>query len=257
MESRPDLLQALKRLKLSGILNTLPERLAMARAESWDYPEFLEVILSDEISRRDQTNLTRRLRAAGFEEECSLERFDWTAEIQLDRRLIRELFGLGFMARREHVILCGPVGVGKTFLASALGHAACRHGHSVLSTRAEAMLKTLAQARADHSYEREFRRYLAVDLLILDDFALRRMNAQQSSDFYELVVERHARASMVLTSNRSVDEWVAVFDDPILANSALDRLAHHAYQVVIEGQSYRKRMSPHSRLLAEEVAAMS
>lgn len=257
MESHPELLQALKRLKLSGILHTLPDRLAMARAESWDYPEFLEVILSDEISRRDQTNLTRRLTAAGFEEECTLERFDWTAEIQFDRRLVRELFSLAFMARHEHVIFYGPVGVGKSFLASALGHAACRQGHSVLFTRAETMLKTLAQARADHSWEREFRRYLTVDLLLLDDFALRRMNAQQSSDFYELVVERHAKASMVLTSNRSVDEWVAVFDDPILANSALDRLAHRAYQLVIEGQTYRKRMSPHHRQLTEEVAAMS
>jgi DNA replication protein DnaC len=100
------------------------------------------------------------------------------------------------------------------------------------------------QSRADNSTERVIRSLLAPDLLIIDDFGLRRLNAQQSSDFYEVVIERHRRASTIVTSNRSIEEWIPLFDDPILANSALDRLAHNAHQVVIEGDSYRSRQRP-------------
>jgi DNA replication protein DnaC len=100
------------------------------------------------------------------------------------------------------------------------------------------------QSRADNSTEKVVRSLLAPDLLLVDDFGLRRLNAQQSSDFYEIVIERHRRASTIVTSNRSIDEWIPLFDDPILAQSALDRLAHNAYQVVIEGDSYRARQRP-------------
>ena len=100
------------------------------------------------------------------------------------------------------------------------------------------------QSRADNSTERVIRALLAPDLLIIDDFGLRRLNAQQSSDFYEIVIERHHRASTIVTSNRSIDEWIPLFDDPILAQSALDRLAHNAHQIVIEGESYRSRQRP-------------
>jgi DNA replication protein DnaC len=141
----------------------------------------------------------------------------------------------------------GPVGVGKTFLAQALGSAAVRAGHSVLFSRADALLKDLAQARADHTYEKAFRRYLAPQLLIVDDFGLHRLSSQQSSDWYELIIERHRRSSFVVTANRAVDEWLALFDDPILGNSALDRLANGAHQLVIEGPSYRAKLAPKRR----------
>jgi DNA replication protein DnaC len=136
------------------------------------------------------------------------------------------------------------VGVGKTFLACALGHAACRAGRRVLFLRSDALLRLIHQSRADNSTERVVRSLLAPDLLILDDFGLRRLNAQQSSDFYEIVIERHRRASTIVTSNRTIDEWTPLFDDPILAQSALDRLAHNAYQIILEGESYRSRQRP-------------
>ena len=138
----------------------------------------------------------------------------------------------------------GSVGVGKTFLASALGHAACRAGYDVLFIRADQMFLELKQSRADYSHEKALRRFLAPDLLILDDFALRRLDTTQSNDIYEVVIERHRRSSTILTSNRHVDEWIPLFDDPILAQSALDRLSHNAYQVQIEGESYRKGQRP-------------
>jgi DNA replication protein DnaC len=202
------------------------------------------LILADEVQRRDQQSLDRHLDQAGFEERASLDRFDWSGPLQLDRRHLQELFGLHFLVAKEHVILVGPVGVGKTFLAQALGAAAVRAGHSVLFIRADSLFKELAQARADHTFERVFRRFLVPQLLVVDDFGLHRLSAQQSSDLYELVIERHRHSSFVFTSNRSVDEWLALFDDPILGNSALDRLANGAHQLVIEGPSYRAKLAP-------------
>ncbi len=244
MSLDPDLLRLLKRLKLGALAPTLPERLALARAQRLDYAAFLTLILADEVQRRDQQSLDRHLDQAGFEERASLDRFDWSGPLQLDRRHLQELFSLQFLAAKEHVILVGPVGVGKTFLAQALGAAAVRAGHSVLFIRADALFKELAQARADHTFEKVFRRFLVPQLLLVDDFGLHRLSAQQSGDLYELVIERHRRSSFVFTSNRSVDEWLALFDDPILGNSALDRLANGAHQLVIDGPSYRAKLAP-------------
>jgi DNA replication protein DnaC len=137
-----------------------------------------------------------------------------------------------------------PVGVGKTFLAQALGAAATRAHHSVLFRRADALLRELGQARADHSFDAAFRKYLNPDLLVLDDFGLHRLTQQQSEDFYALIIERHRHSSFIVTSNRDVSEWVGLFADPILANSALDRLANGAHQLVIEGPSYRAKLAP-------------
>jgi len=220
---------------------------AYARKAKLSELEFLELALQDEVDRRDQKNLSLRIQRAGFEEEQTLEGFDWDAPVTFDRDRLKELFSLGFLERREDVIFLGPVGVGKTFLAGALGHAACRAGHQVLFLRADRMFQWLHQSRADHSTEKLLRRLLAPDLLIVDDFALRRLTAEQSSDLYEVILERHRRASTIVTSNRSIDEWIPLFDDPILAQSALDRLAHNAYQVVMEGDSYRKRQRPGER----------
>lgn len=244
MEITTSLKQTLKRLKLSGLLMTLPERVAYAKKTKLAELDFLELVLHDEVERRDHKNLTLRLGQAGFEEEHVFEGFDWDAPVTFDRDRVRDLFSLGFLERHEDAIFMGPVGVGKTFLAGALGHAACRAGHRVLFLRADRMFHQLHQARADLSTEKVFRRLLAPDLLILDDFGLRRLNSEQSSDLYELILERHKRSSTIVTSNRAIEEWIPLFNDPILAQSALDRLAHNAYQVVIDGDSYRKRQRP-------------
>lgn len=247
IEIPPSLKAVAKRLRLSGLLPTLPDRIAYARKEKLSELQLLELVLQDEIDRRDHKQLTTRLEHAGFEDEQTLEGFDWDTKVTFDRDRIRELFGLGFIDRAEDVIFMGPVGVGKTFLACALGHTACRAGHDVLFLRADVLLRQLHQSRADLSTERAMRRLLAPDLLIVDDFALRRLDPQQSSDVYELIIERHRKSSTIMTSNRSVDEWVPLFDDPLLAQSALDRFGHNAYQVVMEGPSYRDRQRPDRR----------
>ena len=246
MTIQPELKTVLRRLKLSGMLAILPDRVAYARNEKLDYAQFLELVLSDEVERRDQKHVTNRLMAAGFEEECTLERFDWSAKIQIDKARLTDLFGLHFIERRENVIFCGPVGVGKSFLAQALGHAACRANYRVLFRKADLLLKTLARSRADNSFDRELRAFISPDLLIVDDFALRKLSSQATSDFYDLQIERHTRSSTILTSNRGVEEWMTVFDEPMLGQSALDRFCHRAHQFVIDGESYRKRMAPAS-----------
>ncbi len=204
----------------------------------------MELVLQDEIDRRDQVNLERRLRRACFTEEQTLETFDWQAPVSFDQQRVRELFSLVFLQAKQDVLFMGPVGVGKTFLASAIGHAACRAGYDVLFLRADQLFKELRQARGDYSLDKALRRLLTPDLLIVDDFALRRLDATQSNDIYEIIVQRHRRSSTIFTSNRSAEEWVPLFDDPILAQSALDRLAHNAYHIVIDGDSYRRRQRP-------------
>lgn len=247
MTTTTELRPLLKRLKLGAMLDTLPERLTLARRDQLDYAAFLQILLADEVSRRDNSNLEIHLRSAGFEEVCRLEDFDWTTAITVDRRLLDAVFSLDFLNRHEHVLFVGPVGVGKSFLAQALGYAAVRAGHNVRFTRADAFFRTLAQSRVDHTLEKTFRSFISPDLLILDDFGLQKLTGQQSTDLYELIIARHRQSSFVITSNRTVEEWLGLFDDSILGNSALDRLANASYQIVIEGTSYRERLSPHRR----------
>src|SRR5262249_50886040 len=172
--------------------------------------------------------------------------WDPTAKVTFDRALLNELTSLRFLDRHAHVAMVGPVGVGKTFLAHALGHIACRRGASVLAVRTDQMLKTLKHARLDHSYETELRKLIAVALLILDDFAIDTLDGTESRDLYEILLERYRAGSIVVTSNRGPDEWLATFADPIRAQSAIDRFTSNAYDLVIDGESYRKRLKPKS-----------
>lgn len=247
MTTTSELKPLLKRLRLGYLLNTLPERLALARRDQLDYAAFLQIILADEVTRHNNRNLEMHLQKAGFDQVCRLEDFDWTAQMTVERRLLDAVFSLDFINRHKDVLFVGPVGVGKSFLAQALGYAAVRAGHSVCFARADAFFRSLAQSRVDHTLEKTFRSFLSPDLLILDDFGLQRLTAQQSTDLYELIIARHRQSSFVITSNRAVEEWLGLFDDPILGNSALDRLANASYQIVIEGTSYRERLSPHRR----------
>ena len=240
----PDLQRILKRLKLSGVLPTLGHRAAYALDQKLHPLAFLELCLSDEIERRDAKNIQLRIERAHLSEVATLERFDWSARITIDRARVTDLFGLAFLHQHEDIIFQGPTGVGKTYLANALAHAAIRAGQRVQSIRSDQLLKTMHQSRADHSTERALRSFLTPSLLLIDDFGLKRLSPQQSSDLYEIIVERHKRSSTIITSNRAVDEWIPLFDDPLLAQSALDRLAHNAHQITIEGESYRSRQRP-------------
>jgi DNA replication protein DnaC len=239
-----DLRTVLRRLKLSRMLDTLPERLSLARQQQMPYQDLLLLALQDEATRRDSQAAVLRAQKAQLDPAHQIDSWDQTAKVTFDRQLLGELLTLRLLDSHHHVAIVGPVGVGKTFLAHAIGHAACRRGHSVLAVRTDQMLKTLKQARLLSTYEAELRRMVSVDLLILDDFGLDAMDAQESRDAYEIFTERHRAGSMIVTSNRGPDEWLPTFADPVRAQSALDRFTNAAYDLVIEGESYRRRQKP-------------
>jgi len=164
--------------------------------------------------------------------------------VRYDQQLWTELTSLRFLDGPHGTLLLGPVGVGKTHLATALGHIAIRRRHSVLMARADKLFKRLKAARLDNTVDAEMRRLTQVELLILDDFALQPLDATQTTDFYELTVERHHKTATVITSNRAPDEWLAMTADPLLAQSAIDRLVSTAHELIIEGDSYRRHQKP-------------
>jgi DNA replication protein DnaC len=202
-------------------------------------------MVQDEIERREARKLASRLIRFSFEEEKTLEGFDFSFNPRIKKNTIKDLSSCLFIEKKEHVLIYGPAGVGKTHIAQALGHEACRRGYDVLFVKETKMLRSLLAGRADHSWKRLIKRYVRPDLLIIDDFGLTALNATQAEDFYEIVAERYLKASIVITSNRPPQDWVPLFSDPVMANSALDRVAHHAHHLIIEeGDSYRKKLSP-------------
>ena len=234
----------LRAVKLGRCLDTLPERLALAKQRDLSHHEFLELVLADEVTRRETSSASLRARAAGLDPDMALENWDPAAKVNYDHRVFDELCSLRFVDAGHNALILGPVGVGKTFMATALGHAAIRRRYSVTFWRTDVLLKRLRASRLDNSHDAEIRKLLRVDLLVLDDFALQPFDGLDTADVYELIVERHRVASTVVTSNREPIEWLAQMADPLLAQSAIDRLQSAAYELVLDGESYRRRQKP-------------
>ena len=199
----------LKALGLSGILDTLEARLAETRAGTLGHAELLQVLCEDELARREAGKVARRIKAARFAAEATLEGFDFTASPKLPAAQIRDLARLDFIAAGEGVIAYGPVGTGKSHLAQALGHQACRRGHDVAFTTCSKLLAQLAGGHADRSFEARLRKLAKTTVLIVVDFAMREFTPAQADDLYELLSERAGRPgrSLILTSNRSPSDW--------------------------------------------------
>jgi DNA replication protein DnaC len=236
-----DLMRTLKALKLGQIGQTLPERLALARQRKLSHATFLELVLADEITRRESRSAMLRARAAGLDPSMRLDTWDELDDLTYDRTLLSDLTSLRFTEPGNGVLVMGPVGVGKTHLATALGHIAIRRRLTVHAARADKLFTRLRAARLDNTLDAEIRKLARIDLLILDDFALRPLDATETNDFYEIVVDRHRRASTIVTSNREPSEWLTMMSDALLAQSAVDRLTSGAHTLIIEGPSYRQR----------------
>jgi DNA replication protein DnaC len=240
----PDLRTTLKALKLGQMLDTLPDRLILARQQQMTHADFLQLVLADEVTRRDAKSASLRARAAGLDAGMRLDTWDESAAVRYDRQLWNELVSLRFLDGPHGALILGPVGVGKTHLACALGHIAVRRRRTVHMTPAARLFKRLKAARLDNTLDAEMRRITGIDLLILDDLALQPLDPTETADFYQICVERHQRASTIATSNRTAEEWLPVMADPLLAQSAVDRLTSTCHELVIEGESYRRRQKP-------------
>ena len=241
MELKSQLVPKLKSLRLSGILETLDVRNREAIQEKCTYVEFLQKLLEDEVERRGQKQLSLRLRRSNLDPSKTLECFDFGFNPNVNRQQIYDLATCGFVERTESVFLVGPAGVGKSHLAHALGHEGVRRGYDVLFTRTSAMLSHVHAGRADGSYERRIASFQRPDILILDDFGLKPMRPPAMEDMYEIIEGRYGRGAIILTTNRAFSEWPELFNNPVLASAALDRLAHGATQIVITGDSYRAK----------------
>lgn len=236
-----ELQQQIRRLRLTGLLQTFDQRLLQAQEQSLSLCDWLILLLGDEIQRRDGNALHRRVKQARFEQTQTLEGLQLTGYPAQSQQIIRELACGHYLEQQRHIIIKGPVGTGKTHLAQALGHQACRQGTAVVFMRANSLLREFELHRQQGRYNELLKHYAKPDLLIIDDFGLRVLTLNESQDLYELIAERYLKGSMIITTNRKTESWGDLFPDAVVGNAIMDRLCNQAFHVVLEGSSRRQR----------------
>ena len=231
----------LKNLLLSGIAKTADMRIEQAIKENISYQEFLELLINDEVMSRAQNRNTRRLSRAKFPQHKTIEEFSFSYQPSINKQAIYNLCTCEFIRKKENIALIGPPGTGKTHLAIAIGIKAVIQDYCVLFTTLNDMLEDLYISRADNSFQQKLRKYTQPDLLILDELGLKKLNQTSVDDFYEVVSRRYEHHSIIVTSNKTFDEWGRILFDPVLASAILDRFVHHCNFINITGDSYRMR----------------
>lgn len=237
----PELEVLLKKLRLSGITDSLALRNREAIESKLTYPEFLSLLVQDEIARREQNRFGRRIKAAGFRGEKTLENFDFNFNPAINAAAVKALASCQFIREKAPVILVGPCGTGKSHLAQAIGHHAVRKSVDVYFTTQTKLLNKLQAAKAMGDYEKQMRSLVKAPLLIIDDFGLKPLRVGQDELFHDLIAERYENTSTLLTSNLAINEWIQAFDNKLLGAATVDRLRHGAYTVILEGESYRAK----------------
>lgn len=231
----------LKALHLKYVESKLPELLEQARLHSLTYDAFLRRVLLTEIEGRKLTAQQNRLRAAKLPQRKTLDEFDFSFQLSIPERQLRELADLSFVQTNTNIVFLGPPGVGKTHLSIALANQALEAGYSVLFTTLTQLAEDLASTPHPSLWRQRLRRYVSPRVLVIDEVGYAKLTAEQAHSFFELVTQRYEKGSIILTSNTSFAEWGLLLNDEVLATALLDRLLHHAEVFNINGKSYRMK----------------
>jgi DNA replication protein DnaC len=234
--------RALRQLRLGGMADTLTVRAQQARAEALGPIDFLGLLVHDELQKRRDRLIERRVKSAGFRDRTSFDGFDWAFN-PIDRALVFELATTRFVEQREDCLILGNPGCGKSRIAQALGMAAIHAGFHVLYREAHRLFEDLVLAEATGERAEEIATLVAIPLLIVDDVGMRKLPASAAEDLLEIVMRRYERASTIITSNRPLEDWPKMFGDTPAVAAFLDRLMHHAHFIEIRGKSYRLHQS--------------
>ena len=230
---------ALKRLRLSGLAGSLDVRLQEAAGHRLGHAEFLEMLLQDELAVRQQRLIERRLRTAAFRDRKTLDDFDWRFNPSIKRKDIYDLAAGHFVRQARDVLFIGPPGVGKSHLVQAIGYQLVKLGHIVLYRSIFDLVREFLQDEAIDGQAQVLRKYLKVDLLIIDDMGLKQLPKRSGEYLFEIIMRRYELRSTMMTSNRPIEEWGKLIGDVPTATAILDRFLHHAQAIAITGRSYR------------------
>jgi len=236
-------LDKLQDLRFTGMVKALTEQMALPDIDELSFEERLGLLVDREATEREDRRLTTRLRQAKLKQNACIEDIDFKQSRGLDKSLILDLAQCQWIKRHLNLLITGPTGVGKTWIACALAHKACREGFTSLYLRLPRLLQELPIAKGDGTYTRLMTRLAKVDVLILDDWGLSKLIAEQRRDLLEILEDRHDTRSTIVTSQLPLDQWHHIIGDPTLADAILDRLVHNAYKINLKGESMRKKKS--------------
>ncbi|MBF0313621.1 MAG: ATP-binding protein [Oligoflexia bacterium] len=231
----------MQKMKFFGMMDTLDLRLHEARSNSWSHGDFISALITDEKISRDDRATKTRIRVAKFRTEATLEKLDLTSKRTISKDQVQQLKSLKFLTEPRNVLILGPTGVGKTFLATAIGDQACRDGYRVLFMGMNMFIEETTISRAAGNYLRLRDRLVRVDLLILDDLGIKPLPTSAIQDLYDILEERYQNKATMITSQLPLENWKEVIDDAVSLEAIMDRLIHGVIKVEIKGESYRKK----------------